>query len=121
MYLYRIISGEEWDQTRQDRKVPRCPSDERDNCVHLTKAEDVTMVANQYFTMEEKPVVLEVDVTDFEDKIVWLEPTIEKPWNQPNADIENIGWRNIKRYARFVDLKGTGGNFETGEFQQPVE
>lgn len=119
MYLFRIISAEEWDQTKQDRKVPRCPSDERDNCVHLTRFEDVTLVANKYFTIEENPVVLEVDITDFEDKITWIEPTLEKPWNQPNADIKNIDWRNIKRYARFIPFEEKEGDFQIGEFQNP--
>lgn len=121
MYLYRIISGEEWDQTKQERRVPRCPSDERDNCVHLTRLEDVTLVAHKYFTLDENPVVLAVDITDFEDKIVWIEPTIEKPWNQPNADIKNIEWRYIKKYAGFKRFEGRESDFQISEFQDPGE
>lgn len=102
MYLYRIISGEEWNVTKRDNKVPRCKSDDRDDCVHLTKRGDVTLVASKYFVRNENPVVLEIDVADFENGIAWTEPTLEKPWHQPNADIENIEWRNIKRYTYLI-------------------
>lgn len=119
MNLYRIISGEEWDQTKQNRKVPRCKSDERDNCVHLTRFEDLTLVATKYFTIEENPVVLEVDITDFNDKIIWREPTLDKTWKQPDAQIPNIEWRNIKGFAHFMTLPEKEGDLIIGKFQVP--
>lgn len=119
MILYRVISEEEWVQTKRNRKVPRCKSDERDNCVHLTKYEDVIVVANKYFESEEQPVVLEVDVSDFQDQITWMEPTIEKPWHQPNAAISNIIWKNINRYATLIPVYDNNNEFSVGEFLNP--
>src|SRR5687768_5187122 len=99
MYLYRIISEEEWQQTIKDKKVPRCNSDKRDDCVHLTRYEDLEHVASKYFVKEEKPVVLKIESQPFEEKISWIEPTDEKPWQQPNANIENIDWKYINGYT----------------------
>ena len=99
--------------------MPRCASDGGDNFVHLTRFEDITLVANKYFTMEENPVVLDVDIKDFEDKIVWIELTSEKPWNQPGADIENIEWRHIKKYAPLITIPGNENHLFIGEFNSP--
>jgi uncharacterized protein (DUF952 family) len=49
MVLYRVISEEEWQVTKRDKKVPRCKSDERAGCVHLTKYADILLVANNIF------------------------------------------------------------------------
>lgn len=116
MYLYRIISEEEWITTKKENKVPRCKSDQRDNCVHLNKYEDVILVTNKYFVRDENPVVLEIDISDFESRIVWKEPTVEKPWYQPNADIENIEWRNIKMYSYLIPHVEKENEFMIGSF-----
>lgn len=48
MMLYRIISNEEWITSQEEGKVPRCKIDERENCIHLTKYEDLVLVTNKY-------------------------------------------------------------------------
>ena len=99
MKLYRIISKEEWLISKNEGKVPRCKSDERDNCIHLNKYEDITLVTNKYFVKEEEPVVTEVDSPRFEDKLKWEAPTPDKPWLQPNLFIENIPFNTISRFC----------------------
>jgi uncharacterized protein (DUF952 family) len=116
MVLYRVISEEEWHITKRDKKVPRCKSDERDGCVHLTKYEDVSLVASKYFVEEEHPVVIEIDITSFQNKIVWIAPTIEKPWQQPNAFIENLNLNDILRYAYLVPGTEKVNEFTIGSF-----
>jgi uncharacterized protein (DUF952 family) len=116
MYLYRIISEEEWITTKKDSKVPRCKSDKRDNCVHLNKYEDVILVTNKYFVRTENPVVLEVDISEFESRIAWMEPTTEKPWYQANAEIENIKRRDVKRYSYLIPHVEKENEFMIGSF-----
>lgn len=119
MYLYRIISGAEWSQTKVDGKVPRCASDKRDMCIHLTRFEDIVTVADKYFTIDEKPVALEIDIRNLEDKIVWKEPTVQKPWIQPEADIDAIEWKIIKGYASLLPSSVDKNSFSLSEFQEP--
>lgn len=98
--------------------MPRCRSDERDNCVHLTKYEDIILVANKYFVRNENPIVLEIDISEFEDKIVWADPTMEKPWHQPNAAIQNILWKNILAYAHLEPASDTSAEFVLAQFHK---
>jgi uncharacterized protein (DUF952 family) len=114
MILYRIISEQEWFKAKAEGKVPRCNSDNRDNCVHLTKFEDIKQVSAAYFSKDEKPVVIEIDTEDFEEDIYWESANIKKPWDQPNLKIDNIRLKHVKR---FCYLKPLGINeFEIGEF-----
>lgn len=116
MLLYRIISKEEWIKAIKDEKVPRCNSDKRDNCVHLTKFSDIKLVSGKYFVEEEAPVVLEVDISGLENKLSWQSPTIEKPWHQPNLHIENIELENVKRLSHLIYSK-KNNEFEVGDFE----
>jgi uncharacterized protein (DUF952 family) len=114
MILYRIISEQEWHKAKAEGKVPRCNSDNRDNCVHLTKFDDIKQVSAAYFTNDEKPVVIEIDTEEFEKDIYWESPNIKKPWHQPNARIDNFSLIDVKRYCYLQPL---GINeFEIGEF-----
>ena len=99
MILYRIISMEEWIKSKEEGKVPRCKSDEREDCIHLTKYEDIVLVTNKYFTKEEKPVVIEIDAEIFKENITWVSPTAGKPWHQPNLHFENIPYNIISRFC----------------------
>jgi len=116
MHLYRIISEEEWLQTIHDKKVPRCNSDKKEDCVHLTNYEDLEQVASKYFVKEEKPVVLKIDSKSFEEKISWGDPTNEKPWHQPNANIDHIDWNYIIGYSYLIPLNGKENEFSIGAF-----
>ena len=50
---------------------------------------------SKYFIKDEKPVVIEIDTTDLEEKIFWEKLTKEKPWEQPNLQADNI-WVFLK-------------------------
>ena len=114
MFLYRIISEQEWIKAQSEGKVPRCNSDIRDNCVHLTKFEDIKQVSTAYFTKDEKPVIIEIDAGKFGNKLYWETPSQQKPWQQPNVRIDNIMLDQVKR---FCYLQPLGINeFEIGEF-----
>ena len=114
MMLYRIISMEEWIKSKEEGKVPRCKSDERENCIHLTKYEDIVLVTNKYFIKEEKPVVIEIDSEIFKEQITWVSPTAEKPWHQPNLHLENIPYNIISRFCR-LNFNDQAQTFEIPE------
>ena len=114
MMLYRIISKDEWTTSKEEGKVPRCRSDERENCIHLNKYEDIVLVANKYFIKEEEPVVIEIDAEIFKDQITWVSPTIEKPWHQPNLHLENIPCNIISRYCH-LNFNDQSQTFEIPE------
>ncbi len=116
MKLYRIIPEEDWIKTKIDGKVPKCNSDKRAGSVHLNKFRDIKLVASKYFIKDEKPVVVEIDTTDLEEKIFWEEPTKEKPWEQPNLRADNIDFRYIKRLCYLIPDPQKNNGFEIGEF-----
>lgn len=115
MMLYRIISTEEWITSKEQGKVPRCRSDDRQNCIHLNKYEDIILVANQYFIKEEKPVVIEIDSEIFKGQITWVSPTTEKPWHQPILRFENIPYNIISRFCHLI-FNDASQTFEIPEF-----
>ena len=69
--VYRVISGEDWEQTKLRALVPRCGADERDGFVHLSTEETLLETANLYFEPGEEPVVLEVDVAALGESLKW--------------------------------------------------
>lgn len=113
--LYRIISKDEWTQSKKDGKVPRCNSDRRAGYVHLNKFEDIKTVANKYFEHSENPVVIQLNLSsELEKKLNWENPTEEKNWEQAHLEIENI---DLKDVEKFTFLKLVDKNkFEIGEF-----
>ncbi len=115
MMLYRIISNEEWITSQEEGKVPRCKSDEREDCIHLTKYEDIVLVTNKYFIKEEKPVVIEIDAEIFKEQITWVNPTTEKPWHQPNLYLENIPCNIISKFCH-LNFNDQTQTFEIPEF-----
>ncbi|MBP5979331.1 MAG: DUF952 domain-containing protein [Halomonas sp.] len=90
MHLYRVMTMANWRKAQSQGYVPRCGNDHRADCVHLNVNEAVAFSATRYFTLEEVPVVIEVDSTGFKDKIEWLPPTQDQPWQKPRAHIDHI-------------------------------
>ena len=115
MKLYRIISKDEWIQSKKEGKVPRCNSDRRADHVHLNNFEDIKTVANKYFEHSENPVVIELNVSsDLKKKLTWENPTYEKNWEQAHLQIENIDMKYVERFS-FLELVD-GGKFDIGKF-----
>ena len=88
--LFRVISAAELASTVASGLVPRCPSDERGNCVHLNDRCDVETVANLYFTPDEAPVALEVRRQDMEPHLMFSPATQAKPFRQASLARPNI-------------------------------
>lgn len=108
MNLYRIISKDQWIQSKKDGKVPRCNSDRRAGHVHLNKYSDIKMVANKYFEHAENPVVIEVNISsELKKKLTWEKPNEYKNWEQAHLQIENI---DLKDIDKFTYLKLIGNN-----------
>lgn len=117
MNLYRIISENEWTQSKKDGKVPRCNSDRRAGHIHLNKFDDIKTVANKYFEPAENPVVLEVNISsELNKKLIWEQLTDEKNWEQVHLLIENIDMNDVKRYSYLIQNDKRNGKFEIGEF-----
>ncbi len=117
MYLYRIISENEWLQSQKDGNVPRCNSDKRAGHIHVNRFEDIKTVANKYFEPSENPVVLEIEISsELDKKLIWAAPTDEKNWVQANLLIENIDMNDVKRYSYLIVPGKSNGQFEIGEF-----
>lgn len=114
MKLYRIMSKDEWLISQYDGKVPRCKSDERDNCIHLNKYEDIVAVTNLYFVKEEEPVVIEIDAEKYREQINWLPPSLVKPWHQPNLNLDNIPFDEISRFC-YLNFNDKSKTFEIPE------
>lgn len=87
--LFRVVSAAELALATASGVVPRCPSDERSNCVHLNHRNDVETVANLYFTPDEAPVALEVRRSDIRD-VSFAPATEAKPFGQVTLVRPNI-------------------------------
>lgn len=117
MYLYRIISENEWAQSHKDGIVPRCNSDRRTGYINLNKFDDIIVVANKYFEPKEKPVVLEVEISpELNKKLFWEQSNGDKNWEQANLLIDNIDMNDVKRYSYLIVSDNRNGQFEIGEF-----
>ncbi|MGY1426533.1 hypothetical protein [Lysobacter sp. A289] len=88
--LFRVISAAELAVATTSGLVPRCPSDERSNCVHLNHRNDVETVANLYFTPDEAPVALEIRRSDIEEGLSFAPATEAKPFGQATLARPNI-------------------------------
>lgn len=88
--LFRVISAAELALAASSGLVPRCPSDERDNCVHLNHRDDVETVASLYFTVEEAPVALEIRRSDIEEDLAFAPATEAKPFRQVTLARPNV-------------------------------
>lgn len=93
--LFRAISATELALAQVSGLIPRCPSEERSNCVHLNYRGDVETVANLYFTPDEAPVALEIRRSDIEEGLAFTPSTEEKPFSEvtlarPNISITSV-------------------------------
>ena len=119
MNLYRIISNDEWTETKANGKVPRCASDKRAGFIHLNKFDDIENVANKYFVKDEKPIVLEIDITKYlSEKLLWELPTKEKNWEQAHLKIDNIEIKFIKRYSYLISNSQKNNEFKIEGFKE---
>lgn len=117
MNLYRIISENEWIQSKKDGKVPRCNSDSRAGHINLNKFEDIKTVADKYFESAENPVVLEVEISSkLYKKLTWEQANEEKNWEQAHLQIDNINLKDVKRYSFLIVNDKRNGQFEIGKF-----
>jgi len=74
---------------------------------------DVELVANLWFSVEEEPVALEVDVSGLTECLRW-EARAEEPYGiWPNLYVEGIP---AERVVRVLQLKKDIGNAGTGGF-----
>lgn len=96
-HLYRVVSAAHWHEAIRSGAVPRCPADTRMDRVHLNKFEDVELAANLWFTAEEEPVVLEVEVASLGEHLRWeaREDPPEGVW--PNLYVPAIPTENVVR------------------------
>lgn len=88
--LFRVISAEDLRRSEASGLVPRCPSDQRGDCIHLNVREDVEAVAAAYFSPEEKPVALEIRRTDIASQLTLGDAVASKPWQQVLLHQPNI-------------------------------
>ena len=109
--LFRVVSAAELAIAIASGVIPRCPSDERSNCVHLNLREDVATVANLYFTPDEAPVVLEILRTDIEEDLAFAPPTEDKPFHQATLARPNVLFSSVVAVHPLdtVEFKGVLG------------
>ena len=88
--LFRVVSAADLASAIASGFVPRCPSDERNNCVHLNVRCDVETVASLYFTLEEAPVALEIRRSDIEDDLTFAPSVAGKPFSQVTLARPNV-------------------------------
>lgn len=100
--LFRVVSSDQWRQAAASGLVPRCPADEREDRVHLNERKDVERVADLWFSPEEQPLALEVDVSGLLSDIRW-ELRIKEPFETwPNLYVRNIRVEQVVAVHRLV-------------------
>ncbi|MDQ3288791.1 MAG: DUF952 domain-containing protein [Pseudomonadota bacterium] len=119
--LYRIVSSEQWQQAKNSGLVPRCAADERDDCVHLNLRQDVEHAADLWFSPEEMPLALELDVTSVQSCIRWELRTREPMEVWPNLYLPNLRTEQVIAVHRLVrDEPGGGFRFAAPEASPPA-
>lgn len=88
--LYRVLTLANWEEAKAKGVVARCGNDHKADGVNLNLPEAVNYTASKYFTPVEKPVLLEVDTTEFSDHIEWRHAIENEPWLRPLARINGI-------------------------------
>lgn len=69
--IYRVVSGDDWALAQIEGAVPLGGSDERSGFVHLSAATELEGTAIRYFTPEEEPVALEIEVESLGEGLRW--------------------------------------------------
>jgi len=96
-HLYRVVPKEDWVEAQRCGRVSRCQADKRRGRVHLNELKDVELVANRWFSVEEEPVVLEIDVSGMAKYLRWEERTEEPLGTWPNLYVEGVPVENVVR------------------------
>lgn len=100
--LFRVVSSDQWRQAAASGLVPRCPADEREDRVHLNERKDVERVADLWFSPEEQPLALEIDVPSLPSDIRW-ELRVKSPFDiWPNLYVRNIRVEQVVAIHRLV-------------------
>lgn len=93
--LFRVTSLASWRQALESGVLPRCPADQRDDCIHVNAAADVEKVAAAYFTADERPVALELDGSSLAGCLSWFPATQTKPWPQARLNLPNLLTKHV--------------------------
>ena len=119
--LFRVICAAQWASTVASGVVPRCPSDQRSNCVHLNFRGDVEAVANLYFNPEEAPAALELRRRDMQPDLTFSPATQAKPFRQACLARSNIllSWVVAVHRLQCVQRNGVS-RFEFGGMPEQV-
>lgn len=111
--LYRVITEEAWNAAKKTQTIPRCGNDNKADRIHLNLLEAVESVAAAYFEPEERPLVLEIDVSGFTEHIEWIAPTVQKAWKQPLVNIPFIPFNAIVKVHQLEHSLLNGKNVYT--------
>jgi len=107
--LFRVIPADDLRRSEASGLVPRCPSDERGDCIHLNVREDVEAVATAYFSPEENPVALEIRRTDIEGHLTFGDAVPGKPWQQVVLHQPNIVFSTVVEVHTLEIVKTANG------------
>ena len=106
--LFRVVAADQWKLAAVSGLVPRCPADEREDRIHLNERKDVERVADLWFSPEEQPLALEVDVSAMPSDIRW-EPRAREPFETwPNLHAPNIRVEQVLAVHRLEIDEATG-------------
>ncbi|QOW22180.1 DUF952 domain-containing protein [Novilysobacter avium] len=108
--LFRVVSATELSTAIESGLVPRCPSDERSNCVHLNLRRDVETVANLYFTADEAPVALEIRRADIQEGLAFAPPTEGKPFHQATLPRPNVLFASVVAVHPLAVVQSNGAS-----------
>lgn len=117
IHLYRVVPKKDWIKALACGLVARCPADSRRNRVHLNELKDVELVANLWFSVEEEPVALEVDVSSLAECLKW-EARTEEPYGLwPSLCVVGIPIEHVVRVLRLDNdsCRGDAGGFRLGK------
>ena len=108
-HLYRVVPASHWQEALRSGSVPRCAADIRLDRVHLNKLEDVELAANLWFTAEENPVVLEVEVSSLAEHLKWEARETPPQGVWPNLYVPAIPIANVVRVLTLEERQDETG------------
>ncbi|GGK71835.1 DUF952 domain-containing protein [Amphritea balenae] len=111
--LYRVITEEAWIAAQKTQTIPRCGNDNKADRIHLNVIEAVESVAAAYFEPEERPLVLEIDVSGFTEHIEWTEPAAQEVWRQPLVNIPSLPFNAVVKVHQLEHSLINGKNVYT--------
>ena len=109
--VYRVVSKEDWEITKQVGRVPRCGSDERDGYVHLSTAETMLQTANLYFEPAEEPLIIEIQSQSLGEALRWEKVASRNDQIFPHLYAEGIPYPAVTAY---IELVAQGQGFVLG-------